>query len=92
MFNTIVMALVGNMISETRHGSNSPSTVNYVLFATAFAMLSLLYLFGAAIWDVIFLHPGISLTIDILNVIFLFCAAVALPSKLHAHSCSSQVC
>ncbi|KAI5278943.1 hypothetical protein KEM52_004565, partial [Ascosphaera acerosa] len=76
--------------SPKRSGSSSPSTLNYVLFASAFAMLSLLYLFGAAVFEIIFLHPAISLTLDILNVIFLFCAAIALPSKLHAHSCSNQ--
>lgn len=84
------MALVGNMINESISGN--PSTVNYVMFTAAFGMFTLLYLIPATISEKIMFHPIIMLVLDILNTIFFFCAAIALPSKLRVHSCSDSVC
>ncbi|PGH14954.1 hypothetical protein AJ80_05717 [Polytolypa hystricis UAMH7299] len=84
----IIMALVGNMIADRYN--ESASTTNYVLFVSAFTMLTMFYLMAAAISDAFMVHPAIVLVVDVLNTIFLFCAAVALPSKLRVHSCSNH--
>ncbi|PGG96909.1 hypothetical protein GX51_07601 [Blastomyces parvus] len=88
LFTVIIMALIGNMISEAFHGS--ASTVNYILFVSAFSMLSLFYLFAAAISDAFMIHPFVVFLVDLLNTIFVFCGAIALPSKLRVHSCSNE--
>lgn len=84
------MALVGNMINEAISGN--PATVNYIMFTAAFAMFTLLlYLIPATFSEKIMLHPLIMLVFDIVNTIFFFCAAIALPAKLRVHSCSNRV-
>ena len=83
------MALIGNMIDEAYH--QSASTVNYCLFVTAFALLSLFYLIPAAVSPKLAIHPLLVLTVDVLNAMIALTGAVALPSKLHAHSCSNRV-
>ncbi|KAK2759912.1 hypothetical protein FQN54_002647 [Arachnomyces sp. PD_36] len=88
LWTLLVMALVGNMISEAIQGN--PATVNYIMFTAAFAMLTLLYLIPATCTDKLVGHPIIMLVLDILNTLFFFCAAIALPSKLRVHSCSSK--
>ncbi|KLJ07897.1 hypothetical protein EMPG_16625 [Blastomyces silverae] len=82
------MALIGNMISDAYHGS--ASTVNYILFVSAFSMLTLFYLFAAAISEAYMIHPSVVFLVDLLNTIFIFCGAIALPSKLRVHSCSNE--
>ena len=84
------MGLIGNMIDDAYSGS--ASTVNYCLFVPAFTLLTLFYLIPATFSEKIMLHPSIMFIIDLLNAIFTFCAAIALPSKLHAHSCDNRVC
>lgn len=83
------MAIVGNMLNEAIGGN--PATVNYVMFTAAFAMLTLFYLIPATFSEKIMFHPIIMLALDVLNTIFFFCAAIALPSKLRVHSCSNRV-
>lgn len=83
------MAIVGNMIASAFAGN--PSIINYDMFVAAFGMLSLFYLIAAALNDSFTGHPIIPLALDILNVLFLFCAAVAMAAKLGAHSCSNTV-
>lgn len=80
------MAIVGNMISMY----SGPSVVNYTLFVSVFSMLSLFYLIPAA-FEKLVIHPILPLVLDALNVLFTFCAAVALAAELGVHSCSSQV-
>lgn len=84
------MGLIGNMIDDADSGS--ASTVNYCLFASAFTLLTLFYLIPATFWETVMMHPVIMFIIDLMNVVFTFCAAIALPSKLHAKSCSNKVC
>ena len=81
------MALIGNAIAS--RDANTPSTTNYVMFTAAWSMLTLLYTFPVAFHEGIQGHPMIPLILDVLNVIFTFCAAVALAAKLGAHSCSN---
>jgi hypothetical protein len=83
------MALVGNMISEAKGGN--PSTINYIMFTAVFAMLTLFYLIPATCSEKFIGHPIIMLVLDVLNVIFFFCAAIALPAMLRVHSCSNRV-
>jgi len=83
----IVMALVGSMVASTPGGD--PAIVNYDLFVAVFAMLSLIYL-TVATWNSNFeFHPAIMLVLDILNVVWWFCGAVATAAILGVHSCSS---
>jgi hypothetical protein len=82
------MALVGNMIA-TAYAGNS-AMVNYVMFTSVFGMASLLYLLPTSFLDN-FHIPLVSIALDALNVLFWFCAAVALPAYLGVHSCSNKV-
>jgi len=82
------MALVGNMIASAFAGN--PSVINYDMFVAVFAMLSLIYLFAVAWNDNFTFHPILPLTLDVLNTLFFFCAAVAMAAKLGAHSCSNS--
>lgn len=84
------MALIGNIIAMSDHG-NPASTINYNLFVPAFTLLTLFWLVPAAIWERVAGHPAIVFIIDLLNMIFAFCGAIALPSKLHAPNCSNDV-
>ena len=85
----LVMALVGDMISNANEGN--PSIVNYSMFCAVFAMLSLLYLIPVAIRDSFAVHPLFPVLLDVLNTLFWFCGAVALAAKLGVHSCSNEV-
>lgn len=83
------MALVGNMIADAFGGN--PSVVNYDMFVAVFSMLCLFYLIFTAISDSFTLHPMLPLALDALNVLFFFCAAVAMAAELGTHSCSNSV-
>jgi len=84
----IIMSLVGNVIAMAFAGN--PSLINYDMFVAAFALLSLIYLLLIA-WNESFTgHPVFPVIIDLLNVIFLFCAAVATAAELGVHSCSND--
>lgn len=86
------MALIGNMINEAYSSHRSVSDINYVLAASSFAAFTLVfYLIPANFSDDIYFHPAISTVVDTLTMLLLFAAAVALPSKLHADSCSNHV-
>lgn len=84
----IIMALVGNMIATAISGNSA--MVNYVMFTSVFGMLSLLYLLPTSFLDSYHV-PIVSIVLDALNVLFWFCAAVALPAYLGVHSCSNRV-
>ena len=83
------MALTGNMIDQWNRGNDG--VINYDLFVSIFGLLSLLYLIPASIKDSLAIHPLLPLILDILNVIFWFCGAVATAARLGAHSCSNRV-
>ncbi|EEP81263.1 predicted protein [Uncinocarpus reesii 1704] len=87
-FATIVMGLIGDMLNDYR--SHSQATVNYVMFTVAFALATLFYLIAANSSESLMIHPVILFLVDLLNLLFLFCAAVALPSKLHVPDCSND--
>lgn len=88
-FILVIMALIGNVIALAFAGN--PSLINYDMFVAAFSMLSLFYLFAAAWSDSFAGHPIIPIVLDALNVLFLFCAAVATAAELGVHSCSNDV-
>lgn len=83
------MALVGNMIATSFAGN--PSVINYDMFVSVFAMLSLFYLIAICFKEQFTIHKFVPATLDLLNVLFWFCAAVAMAAELGAHSCSSSV-
>ena len=83
------MALVGNMIASAFSGN--PSSVNYTIFVSVFGMLTLFYLILVAWNENFVMHPILPIVLDALNVLFWFCAAVALAAELGAHSCSNSV-
>ena len=82
------MALFGNMIATAFAGNSA--MVNYVMFVSVFGMASLLYLLPTAFLEG-YSFPLATITLDVLNVLFWFCAAVALPAYLGVHSCSNSV-
>lgn len=84
------MALIGNVIHDATNGN--PSLINYDMFVAVFSMLSLFYLIAVAYNDGFAFHPALPLALDTLNVLFFFCAAVAMAAELGAHSCSNSVC
>ena len=71
--------------------SGNTNVINYDLFVAIFGMLTLLYLIPATLKESFQVHPLLPLILDILNVIFWFCAAVATAAELGAHSCSNHV-
>lgn len=83
------MALVGNIIATAFAGN--PSLINYDMFVAVFSMLSLFYLIAIAFNDSFTFHKFIPAGLDLLNVLFFFCAAVAMAAELGAHSCSNGV-
>jgi hypothetical protein len=83
------MALVGNMIATSFKGNSA--MVNYDMFVSVFGMLSLLYLVPTTFMDS-FSVPMVNMALDLLNVLFWFCAAVATAAYLGVHSCSNPVC
>ena len=85
----LVMAIVGNMIAESDGGN--PSIINYAIFVALFGMLSLFFLIPATVKPSLAFMPILPFVIDLLNVLFWFCGAVALAAQLGAHSCSNQV-
>lgn len=83
----IVTALMGNNIARAYHGT--ASIINYSLFVGVWWLFTLLYFLPTAFIDK-FSIPIVDMTLDALSVIFGFCAAVALPSYIGAHSCSNS--
>lgn len=82
----IVMSLVGNMIATSVRGNSA--MVNYDMFVAVFGMLSLLYLIPTTFLDS-FSVPIVNIALDVLNVLFWFCAAVATAAYLGVHSCNN---
>jgi len=88
LFTIIAMALIGNIIAIADAGN--PATINYSMFTVTFALLSLLYLLPSSVKES-FSMPIVSIVLDGLNMLFLFCAAVALAAKLDGvHSCTNS--
>jgi len=81
----IVLALTANMVSM----GGTPAIINYDLFVAIFAMLSLIYLIAATVNESFVFHPVAILAIDVLNVLWIFCGAVATAAILGVHSCSN---
>lgn len=84
------MSLIGNMINQAFAGN--PSSINYTMFVSAFSLFTLFYLIPASFNSDWAIHPIIMITVDLLNTIFFFCAAIALAAKLEVHSCGNRVC
>lgn len=84
----IIMSLVGNMIAEAFAGN--PALINYIMFVSVFSMLSLFYLIAICFKEQFTFHKFVPATLDLLNVLFFFCGAVALAAKLGVHSCSNE--
>ncbi|KAJ9611319.1 hypothetical protein H2200_004503 [Cladophialophora chaetospira] len=82
------MSLIGNVIAMAFAGN--PSLINYDMFVAAFALLSLIYLLLTAFKESFTGHPIIPVALDLLNVLFIFCAAVATAAELGVHSCSND--
>ncbi|EMD93246.1 hypothetical protein COCC4DRAFT_49191 [Bipolaris maydis ATCC 48331] len=83
----IVTALMGNNIARATAGTHS--IINYSLFVGVWWLLTLLYFLPASFIER-FSIPVVDIALDALSVIFGFCAAVALPSYIGAHSCSNS--
>jgi hypothetical protein len=84
----VIMALVGNMIATSYAGNSA--MVNYDMFVSLFGMLSLLYLLPTTIMGN-FNIPMINIGLDVLNVLFWFCGAVATAAYLGVHSCNNPI-
>lgn len=84
--SVIIMALVGNMIATSFKGNSA--MVNYDIFVATFGVLSLLYLLPTTFMDS-FNMPIVTIALDVLNVLFWFCAAVATAAYLGVHSCGN---
>ncbi|KAH0066502.1 hypothetical protein KCU90_g22217, partial [Aureobasidium melanogenum] len=59
----LIMSLVGNMIATAYSGN--PSIVNYDMFVSVFAMLSLFYLIPASIKESFMIHPLLVVGLDV---------------------------
>ncbi|KAI9644198.1 hypothetical protein NHQ30_007552 [Ciborinia camelliae] len=81
----IATSLIGNVIASQRH---SHSSVNYAMFAAAFAWIALLYGFAAAFVESL-AERIILMPLDGLACFFTWVAGVVLAAKLHVHSCGN---
>ncbi|KAL8957866.1 MAG: hypothetical protein Q9193_004968 [Seirophora villosa] len=89
LFMTVlIMALIGNAIQEANDGNHS--IINYVIFVSVFALLSLIYLIGAAIMES-FAIPIAMLVLDALNTLLFLIGGIALAAYLGVHSCNNLV-
>ncbi|KAL8979023.1 MAG: hypothetical protein Q9205_005545 [Flavoplaca limonia] len=84
----IILALTGNVIAEAFRGNHS--IINYIMFVAVFAMLSLLYLIGAAIIESIAI-PIAMLALDAINTLLFVIGGIALAAYMGVHSCSNQL-
>ncbi|KAL8682023.1 MAG: hypothetical protein Q9186_001899 [Xanthomendoza sp. 1 TL-2023] len=78
-----ILALTGNVIAEAFSGNHS--IINYTMFVAVFAMLSLLYLIGAAIIES-FAIPLAMLVLDAINMLLFLIGGIALAAYLGVHS------
>ncbi|CBX94350.1 hypothetical protein LEMA_P121140.1 [Plenodomus lingam JN3] len=83
----LVTAFMGNNIA--RAGSGVHSIVNYSLFVGVWWLFTLLYFLPTSFIEK-FSIPIVDIAMDGLSVLFGFCAAIALPAYLGAHSCSNS--
>ncbi|KAL6708976.1 hypothetical protein ACN47E_002103 [Coniothyrium glycines] len=83
----LVTALMGNNIARAYSGVTS--IVNYSLFVGVWWLLTLLYFIPTSFIEK-FSIPIVDIAFDALSVLFGFCAAVALPAYLGAHSCNNR--
>ncbi|KAL8927068.1 MAG: hypothetical protein Q9208_002614 [Pyrenodesmia sp. 3 TL-2023] len=81
------MALIGNAIQEAYAGNHS--IINYVMFVSVFALLSLLYLIGASIMES-FAIPIVMVVLDAINTLLFLIGGIALAAYLGVHSCSNE--
>lgn len=89
IFSVIVMALTGNMISD--YISGSPASVNYAMFASAFSIASLIYLFPASVNTNLSGHPIVMIVVDTLNAIWFFTSAIVLAAFIRVFDCDNTV-
>lgn len=88
IWTLLIMALIGNIIAQAFAGN--PASVNYIMFVSAFSMVSLFYLFPAS-WNTSLRgHPIIMAIVDLLNVIFFLVGGIVLAARLESHSCSNN--
>jgi hypothetical protein len=80
--------MAGNNIARATNGTHS--IINYTLFVGVWWLFTLLYFLPTSFIEK-FSIPIVDMAMDGLSVLFGFCAAVALPAYLGAHSCSNRV-
>ncbi|KAF8456450.1 marvel domain-containing protein [Kalaharituber pfeilii] len=88
----LTLSLSCALAAQQRLGG-SPTRVNYSIFASVFALLTLFYLLPASlisslrrsVW-----HPFAALVLDTLNTIFFLAAGIALAAQLGVNSCSNR--
>ncbi|CAN9081737.1 unnamed protein product [Alternaria alternata] len=83
----LVTAFMGNNIARAWSGVHS--IVNYSLFVGVWWLFTLLYFLPTSFIEK-FSIPIVDIAMDALSVLFGFCAAVALPAYIGAHSCSNS--
>lgn len=84
----LVTAFMGNNVARAYSGVHS--IVNYSLFVGIWWLFTLLYFLPTSFIEK-FSIPIVDIAMDALSVLFGFCAAVALPAYIGAHSCSNSV-
>lgn len=81
----LILACMGNAVAM----GASPSINNYTLFSASFAMLALVFLIPVAL-EIFTTFALAAFALDAINVLFWFCAAVALAAQLDVHSCNNK--
>lgn len=84
LMTLFILALIGNVIHDAFSGN--PSIINYIMFVAVFAMLSLIYLIGAAIMES-FAIPIAMLALDAINTLLFLIGGIALAAYMGVHSC-----
>jgi len=87
VWTLVAMALIGNVI-QTAFGGN-PSSINYAMFTTVIAMLTVLIGLGGEFINALAI-PMVMIVLDSLSTLFTFIAGVVLAAELGVHSCGNS--
>lgn len=85
----LVLSLSSALVAQQVYGG-APARVNFTVFTSVFAILSLFYLFASLFMSTIG-HPLIEAGVQALNALFFLSAGIAVASQLGVHSCRNRV-
>lgn len=89
LWTLLITALIGNVIASNINGASSATkAINYTMFTAAWSWAACLWGLGAALFAFLAI-PLVTITLDMLAVLFTFVAGVLLAAKLGTPDCSN---